>query len=207
LSLLDLRHIIPAGGFNCAGQVVPYRTSAATAAGDSLMGDYVPVVDYPVAAQLPQSASALVGPGGCDVFPVGQPGNPPSCGVFPSPAPTISSVVTQCPAPDCNQFVAQSDPPITINGQGFGEFPAGVPFTGTSNYLQIIDTTEAWGAGHNRDACSVSISSWSSTQIQLVANVNQNGQCPLAANDHLHVMVWNPQTLTEATFKLTVAAP
>ena len=29
LSLLDLRHMLPTGGFNCAGQFVPYRTTAA----------------------------------------------------------------------------------------------------------------------------------------------------------------------------------
>ena len=74
LSLLDLRHMIPAVGFNCGGEVVPYRTSVATIAGGSLMGDYVPVVDYPVAATLPHVASALVGPSGCDVFAAGQPG-------------------------------------------------------------------------------------------------------------------------------------
>src|SRR3984885_7124515 len=49
LSLLDLRHMIPSAGFNCAGQLVPYQTSVATPSG-SLMGDYVPVVDYPVAS-------------------------------------------------------------------------------------------------------------------------------------------------------------
>ncbi len=205
LSLLDLRHMIPAGGFNCAGQVVPYHMGVGTVAG-SLMGDYVPVVDYPVAATLPQLASALVGPGGCDVFPVGQPGIRPSCGVSAEPRPAITSVVTQCSAPSCNQFVAQSNPPITINGEGFGQFPNGMPFTGASNYLQIIDTTEGWGAGHTGDACSVSIDSWSNQQIQLVANVSQNGMCTLAAQDNLRVKVWNPQTMAAAEFKLTVAA-
>jgi hypothetical protein len=97
-------------------------------------------------------------------------------------------------------------PPITINGEGFGQFPNGMPFSGVSNYLQIIDTTEGWGAGHTGDACSVSIDSWSNQQIQLVANVSQNGMCTLAAQDNLRVKVWNPQTMAAAEFKLTVAA-
>lgn len=206
LSLLDLRHMIPSGGFNCSGQFVPYGTSPATAAG-SLMGDYVPVVDYPVASTLPQVASPLIGSGGCDVFPVGQPGVRGSCGVLPTSAPKITSVVTQCPAPGCNQFVAQSDPPITINGDGFGEFPGGQPFTGTSSYLQIVDATGKWSAGYAGNACTVSINSWDNQQIQLVANVSQNGTCPLAALDHLAIKVWNPQTMALATFKVTVTAP
>ena len=119
----------------------------------------------------------------------------------------INSVITQCPAPGCNQFVAQRNPPITINGEGFGQFPSGMPFTGASDYLQIIDTTARWKAGYTGDACFVSIGSWSDQQIQLVANVNQNGICPLAAHDQLHVKVWNPQTMALAVFELTVAAP
>src|ERR1700728_1285856 len=206
LSLLDLRHMIPSAGFNCAGQLVPYQTSVATPSG-SLMGDYVPVVDYPVASMLPKVASPLVGPGGCDVFPVGQPGIRPSCGVLSEPAPGIRSVITQCAAPGCNQFAAQSNPPITIIGQGFGEFPSGLPFTGTSNYLEIVDGTGGWNAGYTGSACTVSITSWSSQQIQLVANVSQNGTCPLAAQDKLGIKVWNPQTMAVAGFKLTVAAP
>lgn len=43
LSLLDLRHILPGAGFNCAGPFVPYRMTVDTPAG-SLMGDYEPVV-------------------------------------------------------------------------------------------------------------------------------------------------------------------
>jgi hypothetical protein len=60
LNLLDLRQVIPSGGFNCAGQFVPYRTAAATPAGNNLTGAYMPVVDYPVASSLPPVAA----PGG-----------------------------------------------------------------------------------------------------------------------------------------------
>src|ERR1700722_18690835 len=77
LNLLDMRHILPAGGFNCAGQFVPYRTTGATPAG-SLMGDYMPVVDYPTGASLPPVAAPLGGPSACDVFPAGQPGIMPN---------------------------------------------------------------------------------------------------------------------------------
>ena len=82
-----------------------------------------------------------------------------------------------------------------------------MPFTGLSNYLQIIDTTQNWSAGYTGNACTVSISSWASNRIQLVANVNQNGMCPLAAQRPAHRQVWNPQTMAEASFRLTVEAP
>ena len=82
-----------------------------------------------------------------------------------------------------------------------------MPFTGTSKFLQIIDATGKWSAGYAGNACTVSINSWTNQQIQLVANVNQNGMCPLAAQDQLGIKVWNPQTMALATFKVTVAAP
>jgi len=205
LSLLDMRHITPAGGFDCAGQFVPYRTDASTPAG-SLMGDYLPVVDYPAAASLPQKASPLVGPAGCAVFPTGDPGVAPNCGIFPAPPPAIQAVATECSAPGCNQFVAQPSPPITIMGAGFGAFSDGVPLTGTSNYLQITDNTRHWSAGYTGNACSVYIVSWDINRIQLVANVNQNGMCPLAAGDNLTFTVWNPETLASTSSDVIVAA-
>jgi hypothetical protein len=205
LTLLDLRHIAPAGTFNCAGQVVPYRTAPATPGG-SLMGDYWPVVDYPVASGLPTHADPWQGVGACASFPAGQPGARPDCAVLPPPPMTINSVVTECPAPGCNQFVAQPTPPITISGAGFGAFPGGTPFTGTSNYLQITDVTQNWRAGYTGYRCTVSISSWDDGQIQLVANVNKKGLCPLAAGDKLTIEVWNPQTAASATFRVTAAA-
>jgi hypothetical protein len=206
LNLLDLRHTVPAGGFDCAGQFVPYRTGAATPNG-SLIGDYMPVIDFPLAATLAQKASPLVGPSACAIFPVGQPGAAPQCGDLPSPPPQISLVVTECAAPGCNQFVAQPNPPITIVGTGLGEFPQGMPFTGTSKYLQIVDNTQNWSAGYTGDNCSVTFSSWDTGRIQLVSNIpNQTGMCPLAAGDQLTVTVWNPQSLATATSSVTVTA-
>lgn len=205
LDLLDLRNILPGGTFNCSGLVVPYRTGEYTLTG-GLMGPYLPVVDYPAAASLPQTAVPLALPAGCDVFPAGQPGVTPQCGVFPPPPPTIGSVITQCAAPGCSGFVAQPAPPVTITGGGFGNFPNGTPFTGNSSYLQIYNTTRNWSAGFTGNPCTVYIDSWASNRIQLVANVNVNGTCPLTAGDQLKIKVVNPQSGAPATYQLTVSA-
>jgi hypothetical protein len=203
LNLLTVRHIIPGSGFTCAGQFVPYRTSVDTPNG-SLLAEYTPVVDYPVAASLPRKTSPLTTPGTCGTFPAGQPGVYPACGVLTAPEPSISSVVTECPAPGCDQFVAQPNPPVTVVGAGFGVFPGGAPFTGNSRYLSVWDITQRWVAGHNGNACSVSISSWYTDQIQFVANVNQNGACRLMEGDMVKVDVWNPQTMQAVSFDTTV---
>lgn len=202
LNLLALRHIIPSTGFSCAAQFIPYRTSLDTSLG-SLLGDYTPVVDYPVAATLPQQASPLIGLSACGIFPSGDPGVRGSCGVFSAPPPSISSVVTQCDSPGCTEFAAQPNPPITINGAGFGTFPGGAPFTGTSTYLGIRDHTQHWDAGSPTSPCTISISSWDTGQIQLVANVGQNTACPLESGDKLQIEVVNPQTLLPVTFPAT----
>jgi hypothetical protein len=95
---------------------------------------------------------------------------------------------------------------MTIVGAGFGDFPYEVPYTGVSNYLEITDNTQNWVAGYTGSACNVAISSWASNRIQLVANVNENGQCPLAAGDQLTVTVWNPQSPTKsAAFPMVVS--
>ncbi len=206
LSLISMRHMIPTAGFNCAGQFVPYRTTADTPAG-SLMADYMPVIDYPVAANLPAVTTPLVGPSACDVFPAGQPGIRPACGVFPEPAPAISKVVTECHALDCSRFVAQPNPPITIIGTGFGSFPNGLPFAGISNYMSITDTTQNWTAGYTGTSCGVSISSWDDGEIQLVGNLSQKPACPLAPGDNVVITVWNPQSMAQAQATVTVVAP
>jgi len=204
--VMTMRHMVPATGFNCAGQYVPYRMSPATPTGN-LMADYMPVADYPAAASLPQAAAPLVGPAACGAFPSGQPGTRPVCGVFPAPPPTISTLVTGCHSPACTYFVAQTNPPITIAGAGFGSFPNGTPFTGTSHYLRITDTTQNWIAGYTGGACNVSISSWETGRIQLVGSMNPNGPCPLLPGDQLLLEVWNPQTMVEASSTVTAVAP
>ena len=170
------------------------------------MGEYLPVVDYPSSASLPQVAVPLVQPNSCGVFPNGEPGVSSSCGVFTPPPIAITSVITQCLVPGCNQVVEQSLPPITIIGSGFGNLPNGLPYAGNSNYLEITNNTKNWTAGYNSDPCTVAIDDWEGSRISLVANVNQNGACPLDAGDQLTVQVWNPQTMAgPATYTLTVA--
>jgi hypothetical protein len=169
----------------------------------SLMSDYLPVADYPTAASLPTAASALVGPSACNAFPVGQPGIRPNCAVLAVPAPTITSVVTQCYEAGCTKFVAQGRPPIAIAGTNFGSFPNGLPFSGTSNYLRITDVTRNWSAGYAGNACTVSITSWDSGLIELVANLGDKIGCPIAPGDQLQFEVWNPQTMVEASSTIT----
>jgi hypothetical protein len=95
---------------------------------------------------------------------------------------------------------------MSVIGGGFGNFPKGLPYTGSSNYLGITDTTQNWSAGYSGDPCTVSISGWDNDLIELVANVNQNGLCPLVAGDQLTVNVWNPQSMATAALTVTVAA-
>jgi hypothetical protein len=203
LVFLSMRHIIPKQGLTCAGQFIPYRTAVDTPAG-SLLGDYTPVVDYPAAVTLPQRATPLKGPNACGDFPDGQPGVRPACGVFSAPPPSISSVTTQCLALGCTQFAAEPNPPITIVGAGFGTFPDGAPFTGTSKYLGLVDVTQGWYAGMAGTPCTVSISEWDAGQVQFVANVpTRSGKCAIQSGDDIEFEVWNPQTMVLATFETT----
>jgi hypothetical protein len=132
----------------------------------------------------------------------------PQCGVTFPATPQIAAVTTQCALPGCSQIVVQSQPPISILAQagGFGNFPLGLPYLGNSNFVQIADTTQNWSAGLTGDPCTLQVGEWSDTAISLVANVNQNGVCPMAAGDQLAVTVWNPQTLAKATVSVPVAA-
>ncbi|MGA2579240.1 MAG: hypothetical protein ABSH24_24780 [Bryobacteraceae bacterium] len=205
LNSLNLRNILQAATFNCSGAAVPYRTNEYTPAG-GLMGEYLPVVDYPTAASLPQVAAPLVQADSCGVFPDNSPAVLPACGLDPFPAMALTAVTTQCAAPGCNHVVAQAQPPMSVIGGGFGNFPKGLPYTGSSNYLGITDTTQNWSAGYSGDPCTVSISGWDNDLIELVANVNQNGLCPLVAGDQLTVNVWNPQSMATAALTVTVAA-
>jgi len=204
LQKLSIRDILPSSNFQCSGYAVPFRTSEYTPAG-GLMGEYLPVVDYPVAASLPTTAVALTGSDACGVIPNGQPADLPACQVLPFPSAAITQVSTQCAAPGCNQVVVQTQPPISLVGQGFGDFPNGLPYAGTSNYLELIDTTQNWSAGYTGNLCDVSIGNWYDTSISMVANVNQGGLCPLAAGDQLIINVWNPQTMSSMSANVTVA--
>lgn len=201
LQELILRDIIPSATFACPSSVVPYQTGVYTPEG-GLMGDYLPVVDFPLASSLPPMASELVGPNACGVLPVGLPAPTPNCAVLPPNPITITSV--PAPAPGLPQVAAQPLPPIAILGEGFGLLPNGLPYVGNLNYLEITDITQNWTAGYTGSPCSTSISNWADNTIELVANVNDNGLCPLAAGDQLAISVWNPQTMTMTS--ATVAA-
>ncbi len=208
LNQIMIRNILAASSFTCAGEYVPYKTGQATTGGGGLMGLYAPEIDYPLAATLPQTASPITGPGACDEFPVGPGEASPKCGVQLPNAPQIAALTTQCALPGCSQVVVQTQPPIAILAAagGFGNFPAGLPYQGNSNFVRITDITQNWSAGYTGDICTVQIGEWSDTTISLVANVNQNGVCPMAAGDQLTVTVWNPQTRATASLSVPVAA-
>jgi hypothetical protein len=218
LNEIAIRHIMASSGFDCATQGVPYKVGEATTGGAGLMGFYSPLVDYPPVSKLPATATPASStglPSTCGVFPSGPPmatsASSAKCGVvFPAPATTISALTTQCTRmpdnPDCNEVYVQPSPPIAIVGGGFGSFPLGLPYHGNSNFVQITDTTQNWSAGFTGNACTVSIGEWSNGLISLIANVNQNGACPMAAGDNLAVTVWNPQTSASAQLSVTVQA-
>ena len=218
LNEIAIRHIMASSGFECATQGVPYKVGEATTGGAGLMGFYSPLVDYPPVSKLPATATPASStglPSTCGVFPSGPPmatsASSAKCGVvFPAPAITISALTTQCTRmpdnPDCNEVYVQPSPPIAIVGSGFGSFPSGLPYHGNSNYVQITDTTQSWSAGFTGNSCTVTIGEWSDGLISVIANVNQNGACPMAVGDNLAVTVWNPQTSASAQLSVTVQA-
>ena len=208
MNQIMIRNIIPSANFDCAGELVPYKTGQATSGGKGLLGLYAPVIDYPLASTLPTTASELTGNSSCAEMPYGPGEVSPSCGVTLPLTPAIAAVSTQCVNPGCRTVVVQPQPPISVLAVtgGFGTFPLGLPYTGNSNYFQLTDVTQNWSAGYTGDACTVEMGEWSDTSISLIANVNQNGVCPMAAGDQLTVTVWNPQTLLSASSTVTVQA-
>jgi hypothetical protein len=203
LSWLFLRNIIPAANFNCSGTYVPYNTGEHTPAG-GLMGEYLPVLDYPLATSLPQTAAPLVQTDSCGIFPNGQPGAQPNCRVVTSPPPAITNVTTQCANTACDTVVAQPQPPLTVTGSGFGIFPNGLPFVGNSAYLEIIDWTQNWSAGFSGDTCTVNIDYWTPVMITLAMKGTQDAGCAVQSGDQLSVTIWNPQSKIVATDVLNV---
>ena len=183
-----------------------------------LMGLYAPAIDYPTLAQIGPAATEITGPAACallSAFPAGPPRVWPNCAAgVENHSPQIGTVVSWCtaqPGAGCQYVYAQPRPQLSIlslNGKGgFGTFPLGLPFTGTSEYLELTDTTRGWSAGYTGDTCTVTIGEWNDTAISLTANVNQNGVCPMAAGDNLVVTVWNPQnTSIKASRAVTVHA-
>jgi hypothetical protein len=103
-------------------------------------------------------------------------------------SPVISAVSTIQPAPD------QS---ITVNGSGFGTQS---PYDGISPFIMITDVTQNWNAGWSgpsgADLVTLSIRSWTDTQILIQGFTGRYGQENWTLNneDRVTVKVWNPQT-------------
>jgi len=55
--------------------------------------------------------------------------------------------------------------------------------------------------------CDVSINSWSTGRIQLSANFNKHGACPVNGGDQMLVEIWNPQTMFEGQYSMTAVNP
>ena len=91
-------------------------------------------------------------------------------------------------------IVSEQTQTITINGADFGTQS---PYTGSSNYIELIDTTAGgWGAGHSGAGVTLGVSLWTNTQIVLSGfsgSYGTNGWC-ISPGDQLKVMVWNAQT-------------
>jgi hypothetical protein len=233
LNEIAIRHILPSSWFDCSTQVVPYKVFEATTTNGKvngitgLMGLYSPWITEPVAGAapspgLPAIAAPITCPPGqfscnaCDVYPNGLPAiiSPANqtCAIEPSNTIEITKVVTQCAdltqGGGCEYVVVQPSPPLNIVGQGFGYFPLGLPYTGNSNFLQITDTTQTpnWSAGYTGDPCTATIGEWSDGLISLIANVNQNGACPMAAGDTLNITVTNQQSQHSFLFSVGVTA-
>jgi len=220
LNEIAIRNILPSASFNCGGNMLPYKVGEATGIkgappfkgeATGLMGLFAPAVDYPVASQtsLPPVAGDLAGPYTCAVFPYGPPAVSPTCQTMLPNSPMITQVSTQCAALGCNTFFVQPQPPVNIISSvgGFGYFPFGLPYTGNPGLLRITDYTQGWSAGYAGDPCTLQIGEWSDNSISVVANVNQNGKCPMAAGDQLSVTVTNPQTTVTAAAAVTAYAP
>jgi protein involved in polysaccharide export with SLBB domain len=112
------------------------------------------------------------------------------------PGPKITSV---------SAILPQQTQTITITGSGFGTQSA---YTGDSSDILFADPTgTAWYAGDSRDAVSLSVTSWSDTQIVLSGFTGQygtDGMC-IKPGDQVYFKVWNAQTGSgPAYYPLTV---
>jgi len=106
-------------------------------------------------------------------------------GAKPEPGtPTITSV---------SAILPQQTQTITISGSGFGTH---TPYTGDSNYIELIDTSAGgWDAGHAGAAVTLAVSSWTNTQIVLSGfsgSYGSHGWC-ISPGDQLSIRVWNAQ--------------
>ncbi|MGD0737797.1 MAG: choice-of-anchor D domain-containing protein, partial [Terracidiphilus sp.] len=101
-------------------------------------------------------------------------------------SPTVTSVSPIAP---------QQTQTITISGSGFGTQSA---YDGDSNYILFADPagTPPWYAGNASNPVTLSVSSWSDTQIVITGFTGQygtDGMC-ISPGDQLYIKVWNTQT-------------
>ncbi len=190
LDAVQFRNILTSPTFACSTVNVPYKTTVWTPNG-SLIGDYLPVIDFPVASTLPPVTSELIGPSACGQLPVGVPAVSPACGLLPSNPMSVSPILA--PSPGEAVSGAQPLPPIDIMGAGFGFVP-GEPFSGATNYLSFTDFTQNWTAGPPGSPCTVTVSKWADNRIEAIPNVDTAGLCPMLPGDQLGISIWNPQT-------------
>jgi hypothetical protein len=91
-------------------------------------------------------------------------------------------------------MVSNETQPITITGAGFGSQFA---YTGDSKYIELSDLSGTpWNAGLTGDNVTLSVSSWTDTQIVLAGlsgTYSASGHC-IRPGDQLSIKVWNAQT-------------
>ena len=111
-----------------------------------------------------------------------------------SAAYTINTASTGIPViTSVSAVTAQQNQTITITGSGFGTKAA---YTGTSNFISVIDTAKSWQAGYGFDAITLVVTSWTDTQIVLggFSGSYGSGTYYLSPNDQLELNLFNAQT-------------
>jgi|HubBroStandDraft_3_1064219.scaffolds.fasta_scaffold425157_1 hypothetical protein len=93
-----------------------------------------------------------------------------------------------------SKVVAKQHQTIVITGSGFGKTQ---PYNGDSAYLQILDTTGGWSAGHENsyeiDTVHLKVTQWVDNKSVIAGFTGGYGQeyWVLHKGDHLNVNVWN----------------
>ena len=159
-----------------AGAAIYYTTDGSTPTRASLLYSGA----FPVSSSATVKAIAITG-------------NRASSAVA-SAAYTINSTSAGVPViTSVSGVAAQQTQTITINGSGFGTRAA---YTGTSNFISVIDANKNWQAGYGFDAITLVVTSWTDTQIVLggFSGSYGSGTYTLSANDQIELNIFNPQT-------------
>jgi hypothetical protein len=115
-------------------------------------------------------------------------------GKGPAVYPIVASSGTDTCAPkitSVSPILPQQTQTITISGVGFGTQTA---YTGDSSYIELTDTTgTSWSAGYTGNSVTLSVSSWSDSQIVLTgfSGAYGTGSWCIKPGDQLSVRVWN----------------